>query len=102
MEKCNNSKKLAFYSPFSGKVAVSACFLRLFSQDEFFYTLWGPAEKNVKDDIIIQSNLQYRNLFGYCTVSESLKTAAPQGVDCYFDNVGGDMSTAVLQQMNHR
>jgi len=43
-----------------------------------------------------------RNLFGYCTFSESLRTAASQGVDCYFDNVGGDMSTAVLQQMNHR
>ena len=39
---------------------------------------------------------------GHYIGSESLKTAAPQGVDCYFDNVGGDMSTAVLQQMNHR
>jgi hypothetical protein len=34
--------------------------------------------------------------------SESLKEAAPQGVDCYFDNVGGDMSTAIIAQMKHR
>jgi NADPH-dependent curcumin reductase CurA len=36
------------------------------------------------------------------TDSESLKEAAPQGVDCYFDNVGGDMSTAIIAQMKHR
>ena len=35
-------------------------------------------------------------------VSESLKEAAPQGVDCYFDNVGGEMSAAIMEQMNHR
>merc|ERR1719466_708787 len=35
-------------------------------------------------------------------VAESLKTAAPKGVDCYFDNVGGEMSIAVLNAMNTR
>lgn len=35
-------------------------------------------------------------------VAESLAKAAPKGVDCYFDNVGGDMSTAVLAAMNTR
>jgi NADPH-dependent curcumin reductase CurA len=34
--------------------------------------------------------------------SESLKQAAPKGVDCYFDNVGGDMSLDIIQQMNPR
>ncbi|XP_014481395.1 PREDICTED: prostaglandin reductase 1-like [Dinoponera quadriceps] len=32
-------------------------------------------------------------------IAESLRKAAPQGVDCYFDNVGGDISNAVLYQM---
>merc|ERR1719350_2500978 len=35
-------------------------------------------------------------------VKESLAKAAPKGVDCYFDNVGGEMSVAVLNAMNTR
>ena len=35
-------------------------------------------------------------------VVESLTTAAPSGVDCYFDNVGGEMTAAVLSKMNTR
>merc|ERR1711934_498342 len=35
-------------------------------------------------------------------VTESLAKAAPKGVDCYFDNVGGEMSVAVLNAMNKR
>merc|ERR1719187_1755501 len=40
--------------------------------------------------------------FNYKTssVGDSLKTAAPEGVDCYFDNVGGEMSAAVMAAMN--
>merc|ERR1719186_2140724 len=37
-----------------------------------------------------------------CKVAETLKTAAPAGVDCYFDNVGGEMSAAVMGAMNTR
>merc|ERR1719228_2544649 len=42
--------------------------------------------------------------FNYKTsdVAETLKTAAPSGVDCYFDNVGGEMSAAVMGAMNTR
>lgn len=35
-------------------------------------------------------------------VEEELKKLAPGGVDCYFDNVGGELSTTVLNQMNVR
>ena len=35
-------------------------------------------------------------------VLESLEKAAPKGVDCYFDNVGGEMTAAVLSKMNVR
>ena len=37
-----------------------------------------------------------------CGVAESLAKAAPNGVDCYFDNVGGEMSAAVMAAMNTR
>lgn len=46
----------------------------------------------------------FDHAFNYkkCGVTESLAQAAPTGVDCYFDNVGGEMSIAVLNAMNSR
>jgi len=35
-------------------------------------------------------------------VVESLTKAAPKGVDCYFDNVGGEMTAGILSLMNTR
>jgi len=35
-------------------------------------------------------------------IGKSLKEAAPKGVDCYFDNVGGEMSATIMQAMNTR
>lgn len=29
-----------------------------------------------------------------------MKAAAPKGIDCYFDNVGGEISQRVIEQMN--
>lgn len=33
-------------------------------------------------------------------LEEELKNVAPSGFDCYFDNVGGEISSVVLNQMN--
>lgn len=33
-------------------------------------------------------------------VEEELKAATPQGVDVYFDNVGGEISVLIMSQMN--
>lgn len=33
-------------------------------------------------------------------ISSALKLAAPNGVDCYFDNVGGEISSIIMSQMN--
>jgi hypothetical protein len=33
-------------------------------------------------------------------LNDDLKAAAPKGIDCYFENVGGEILDAVLRQMN--
>ncbi|KAF6211402.1 hypothetical protein GE061_011914 [Apolygus lucorum] len=50
----------------------------------------------------LEDDLKFDRAFNYKTVSvtEALKEAAPEGVDCYFDNVGGEMSSDVMNQMN--
>ena len=46
----------------------------------------------------------YDEAFNYKKIGmlESLEKAAPKGVDCYFDNVGGEMTAAVMSKMNVR
>ncbi|XP_014286350.1 prostaglandin reductase 1 [Halyomorpha halys] len=50
----------------------------------------------------LTEELNFDHAFNYktCDIAESLKKAAPNGVDCYFDNVGGRISSAVLDAMN--
>ncbi|KAF7244704.1 Prostaglandin reductase 1 [Varanus komodoensis] len=46
--------------------------------------------------------LGFDEAFNYKTVEsleEALKKASPDGYDCYFDNVGGEFSSVVLEQM---
>ncbi|KAJ4443422.1 hypothetical protein ANN_05090 [Periplaneta americana] len=49
----------------------------------------------------LTEELKFDRAFNYRTtdVTEALKEAAPDGVDCYFDNVGGVMSSAVIHHM---
>eukprot|EP00058_Branchiostoma_floridae_P000735 XP_002586223.1 hypothetical protein BRAFLDRAFT_109550 [Branchiostoma floridae] len=53
------------------------------------------------DKVIWLRDLGFDYVFNYKTKSlgEELKKAAPEGIDCYFDNVGGDFSVSVLN--NH-
>lgn len=50
----------------------------------------------------LTDELQFDAAFNYKTneVASVLSKAAPQGVDCFFDNVGGEMSSTVLNHMN--
>ena len=34
------------------------------------------------------------------SVAEALKDGAPEGVDCFFDNVGGEDGSTVINHMN--
>ncbi|XP_047003860.1 prostaglandin reductase 1-like [Schistocerca americana] len=49
----------------------------------------------------LREELGFHHAFNYKTndVTEALKQAAPDGVDVYFDNVGGEMSSAIINSM---
>ncbi|CAG9786034.1 unnamed protein product [Diatraea saccharalis] len=50
----------------------------------------------------LEQELGFDKAFNYKTVdaAKALKEAAPKGVDCYFDNVGGELSSIIINQMN--
>ncbi|XP_045768622.1 prostaglandin reductase 1-like [Maniola jurtina] len=50
----------------------------------------------------LEKDLGFDKAFNYKTVDvkKVLKEAAPNGIDCYFDNVGGEMSSIIISQMN--
>jgi NADPH-dependent curcumin reductase CurA len=58
----------------------------------------GSDEKNayLTNELGIDATINYKT----AKVGEALAAACPQGVDVYFDNVGGEVSDAVLPQLN--
>ncbi|CAD7078562.1 unnamed protein product [Hermetia illucens] len=52
--------------------------------------------------IWLKEELGFDYAFNYktCDVGKSLNEAAPTGVDCYFDNVGGEISSMIMSKMN--
>lgn len=60
----------------------------------------GFAGSNDKCDWL-RNELGFDHAINYksANVAEELRKAAPDGVDCYFDNVGGELSSMILKQM---
>ncbi|XP_047030148.1 prostaglandin reductase 1-like isoform X1 [Helicoverpa zea] len=50
--------------------------------------------------LIKELGFDYAGNYKTTDISKFLKDSAPNGVDCYFDNVGGELSTMVMSQMN--
>lgn len=50
----------------------------------------------------LERDLGFHKAINYKTadIAKALKEAAPNGVDCYFDNVGGEISSIIINQMN--
>ena len=64
--------------------------------------LAGGAEKcdYVVEQLGFDACIDYRRHFDVTTLSAALKEACPDGIDGYFENVGGITLDAVLQNMN--
>ena len=61
----------------------------------------GSAGSDEKVDFL--KALGFDEVFNYKTAkpyAETLKTLCPNGIDCYFDNVGGELTDAVLEVLN--
>lgn len=60
--------------------------------------LTGSAEKCqwLKDELNFDVAIDYKKE----NIEEALKEATPNGIDIYFDNVGGELSYIVMSQMN--
>lgn len=60
--------------------------------------LAGSAEKCdwLKDELNFDVAIDYKNE----NIDEALREATPNGIDVYFDNVGGELSAIVMSQMN--
>jgi NADPH-dependent curcumin reductase CurA len=59
----------------------------------------GSDDKNkyLRDELGVDATVNYKNP----GIQAALREACPQGVDVYFDNVGGNVSDAVLPLLNH-
>ena len=59
----------------------------------------GSDEKNkyLRDELGVDAAINYKNP----GMKQSLQEVCPKGIDVYFDNVGGEVSDAVLPLLNH-
>lgn len=50
----------------------------------------------------LTNELKFENAINYRTqnVDESLRKIASNGIDCFFDNVGGELSSIIMSHMN--
>lgn len=63
-------------------------------------TVIGYAGTDDKVEWLKQIGFDHAFNYKKVSVKDSLVKAAPKGVDCYFDNVGGEMSVNVMEAMN--
>jgi NADPH-dependent curcumin reductase CurA len=59
----------------------------------------GSEEKNryLRDELGVDATINYKD----ADIANALREACPNGVDVYFDNVGGPVSDAILPLLNH-
>ena len=54
----------------------------------------------IKEHFKLDSSINYKKILTANALQDEIKKSCPSGVDIYFDNVGGPISEAVIQNMN--
>ncbi|MEM1104858.1 MAG: NADP-dependent oxidoreductase [Pseudomonadota bacterium] len=57
----------------------------------------GPEKAKLVEELGGDAVIDYRMAKGWQGIAEGIMAAAPQGIDVYFDNVGGDHLTAAIE-----
>jgi NADPH-dependent curcumin reductase CurA len=63
----------------------------------------GSDDKNqyLRDELGVDAAINYKTAASEGGMVQALKEACPKGIDVYFDNVGGEVSDAVLPLLSH-
>jgi NADPH-dependent curcumin reductase CurA len=82
----------------AGAVGITVCQIAKI-KDCRVVGIAGSDDKNrhLRDELGIDTAINYKNP----GLPQALKEACPDGIDVYFDNVGGEVSDAVLPLLNH-
>ena len=82
----------------AGAVGMSVCQIAKIKGCRVVGIAGGPEKcRYLKEELGVDAVVDYKA----GDVSQALKEASPKGVDIYFDNVGGEVSDAVLPLINH-
>jgi len=84
----------------AGAVGMTVCQIAKFKGCHVI-GIAGSDEKNkyLHDELGVEKTINYKTTSNMC---DALKEASPNGIDIYFDNVGGVVSDAVLPLINER
>lgn len=91
-----------FVSAASGAVGSIVCQIAKIKGCKVVGSAGGPDKTAFLEEIGCDAVIDYKQHGDWRALTKALKTAAPDGVDVYFENVGGDHLTAALEAMNVR
>jgi NADPH-dependent curcumin reductase CurA len=90
----------------AGAVGITVCQIARI-KDCRVVGIAGSDEKNryLQDELGVDATINYKQKpereGGPSPLMQALKGACPKGIDVYFDNVGGEISDAVMPLLNH-
>ncbi|MEE9381504.1 MAG: NADP-dependent oxidoreductase [Hyphomonadaceae bacterium] len=86
-----------FVSGAAGAVGSTVCQIAKIKGCTVIGSAGGPDKVEFVKSLGVDEVIDYKAVDGYKGLLAALKTAAPKGIDIYFDNVGGDHLQAAIE-----